>query len=341
MKALSVGFVMTDAFTLAPFALFIDHLRLAADEGDRSRQIRCQWSIMGTRPGDVRASCGVLVGPATGFIDPKLLDYVVVCGGLLHAGQPVDCETVAYLQSAARAGTPLIGICTGSFVLCRAGLMAGRTTCVSWYHHQDFLSEFPDHAVVADRLFLDEGNRITCAGGGGAADLATYLVERHLGHIAAAKSRQILLLDETRGAGGVQPHPPQRQAVADPRVRRALLLMEQNLASPLPISHIATLLDLSVRQLERLFSGRLGQRPGEAYRDLRLRYARHLLDTTSRTVTDIAFEAGFADCAHFTRLFRAAHGMAPSQFRDSRRQGSQSAGPRVWQESVGTGGAGR
>ena len=74
------------------------------------------------------------------------------------------------------------------------------------------------------------------------------------------------------------------ELVADDRVRRALLLMEQHLADPLPIADIARRLQLSTRQLERLFQTVMGQRPAEFYRGLRLRYARFLLDTTGRSV---------------------------------------------------------
>jgi transcriptional regulator GlxA family with amidase domain len=52
---LSVGFVLADNFTLSAFALFVDHLRLAADEGDRSRPILCRWSIMGASSSDCSA----------------------------------------------------------------------------------------------------------------------------------------------------------------------------------------------------------------------------------------------------------------------------------------------
>jgi len=44
---LAVGFVLMPSFTLLPFSAFIDALRLAADEGDQSRQINCQWTVMG------------------------------------------------------------------------------------------------------------------------------------------------------------------------------------------------------------------------------------------------------------------------------------------------------
>jgi transcriptional regulator GlxA family with amidase domain len=312
---LSVGFILADNFTLSAFSLFVDQLRLAADEGDLSRPINCQWTIMGSRPEPVRASCGVTVSRTSGFVDPKRFDYIAVVGGLLHAGRQVDEATMDYLRQAARDGVPMIGLCTGSFVLARAGLMTGRRICVNWYHYQDFLNEFPHHHPVADRLFVVDGDRITCPGGGSVADLATFIVERSLGRAVAQKSRQIMVLEQARPGTAAQPHPPLADTIGDERVRRALLLMEQHLADPLLIADIAVRLQLSTRQLERLFQSVLGMRPAAFYRSLRLKYARWLLDNTERSVTDIALEAGFSDCAHFSRHFKALHGLTPSDVR--------------------------
>jgi transcriptional regulator GlxA family with amidase domain len=183
---------------------------------------------------------------------------------------------------------------------------------VHWLVAADFAAEFPMQPMVADQRFVDEGDRITCAGGGAAADLATYLVERHLGRALARKSRQALIFDDPRAAPEAQPHPPMASVVTDIRVQRALLLMEEHLSTPLPIAVIAARLALSPRQLGRIFEAALGASPIETYRRLRLRYARWLLEKTDRTVTDIALEAGFADCAHFSRSFKVAHGRNPS-----------------------------
>lgn len=326
VPVLNVGFILTDNFTLSAFSLLVDHLRLAADDGDRSRPILAKWQIMASTSAPIRASCGVTIAPAGPFLDPAAFSYIVVVGGLLHTGHQLDDASVAYLKRAAKAGVPLVGVCTGSFVLARAGLMTGRRCCVSWYHYQDFLDEFPHHTPVADRLYVIDGDRITCAGGGGAADLATALVEKHLGRSIAQKSRHVLLLDRARPGTEAQPHPPIADLVADDRVRRSLLLMEQHMADPLPIADIARRLQLSTRQLERLFQTVMGQRPAEFYRRLRLRYARFLLDTTGRTVTDIALESGFSDCAHFSRQFKAQHGFTPS---DARAIGPGPAGQSV------------
>jgi transcriptional regulator GlxA family with amidase domain len=328
--SLSVGFLLARNFTLSAFSLFIDQLRLAADEGDRSRQIHCHWEVMISRQKEVRSSCGVRVLGSSGLTDPRQFDYIVVVGGLLHTGPQLDDETIAYLQEAARLGVPLIGLCTGSFILVRAGLMSGRKCCVSWYHYQDFRDEFPDHTPVADQLFVVDGDRITCSGGGGTADLATWLIERHVGRSVAQKSRHVLLLDRARAGHDAQPHPPVAEDIVDERVRRAMLMMEQHLTAPLTISDIAGRLKLSTRQLERLFHGAFDQGPAEFYRTLRLRYARWLLHNTSRQVTDIALDAGFADCAHFSRQFKAEYGMAPSKTRAPGANEPRLAGSRVF-----------
>lgn len=339
--ALSVGILLADNFTLSAFSLFVDQLRLAGDEGDLSRPIRCQWSVMAASAEPIRASCGVAVQRTSTFVDPRQFDYVAVVGGLLHAGRQMDSASTAYLQRSAAAGVPLIGLCTGSFILVRAGLMDGRLCCVSWYHHQDFLDEFPgQQRPVADRMFVVDGDRITCSGGSGVADLATWLIDRRLGRAAAQKARHVMLLDRPRLGDDSQPHPPVADGangmIDDMRVRRALLIMEQHLAEPIPIREIAIRLQLSVRQLERLFRSIVGLRPALFYRSLRLRHARWLLDHTSRTVTDIALDTGFADGAHFSRQFKAMAGVSPSAARSQARlAGSVKAGVAASRQLVG------
>src|SRR5438067_11185936 len=79
---LRVGVILAHHFTLSAFAVFIDHLRLAADEGDRSRPLHVQWSIMASRPEAVPAGCGGLLEPPRTLLSPALLDYAVAIGGI-------------------------------------------------------------------------------------------------------------------------------------------------------------------------------------------------------------------------------------------------------------------
>jgi len=60
---LSVGFVLLQRFILLPFAAFVDCLRLSADEGDRSRQLRCHWTFMTSAGQEAVSSCGAAISP--------------------------------------------------------------------------------------------------------------------------------------------------------------------------------------------------------------------------------------------------------------------------------------
>jgi transcriptional regulator GlxA family with amidase domain len=312
---LKVGFVLMPRFTLTAFSTFLDVLRLAADEGDRSRPIACAWEVMSPRRGPVKSSCGIEIQPTSDLAEPGGFDYIVIVGGLLGGASTVAPEIAAYLKKAAAAGVKLAGICTGSFVLARLGLMKGRQCCVSWYHYGDFVEEFADLTPVADRLYVIDGDRITCSGGAGVADLAANLVGRHVGAAPARKAMHILNIERPRSEEASQPAPPLAMAREDWRVSRALLLMEQNLSEPLSIREIAGVLGLGVRQLERHFHASLGVGPQESYMALRLKHARWMLENTSLSAARIASELGFSDSPHFCRSFKARYGSTPSDFR--------------------------
>lgn len=317
---LKVGILLANRFTLTAFSSFVDTLRLAGDEGDRSRQILCSWTIMSATGATVRASCGLDVVPQSKFLDPREFHYVAIVGGLLHGGEQIDPATTAYLVRAAEVGTPLIGLCTGSFVLVRAGLMAGRRCCISWYHREDFQSEFPEVPFESDQIFIIDGDRITCSGGSGSADLAAALIERHVGAASSQKAHVVLQMGTPRPATAAQPTPPLAKQASDSRVRHSAVLMEQNLAAPLSVGELSTRVGVSERQLDRMFKREFGAGPATIYRRMRADYGRWLLLATDLSILEVAHRTGFVDGGHFTRAFRRAFDITPTALRRSRQR---------------------
>jgi transcriptional regulator GlxA family with amidase domain len=311
---LRIGIIVTYQFTLNALANFVDVLRLASDDGDGSRPIRCQWNIMSTSGAPVRASCGLQVIPTSSLISFAKLDYIAVIGGLLHRGRQIDELTRSYLLEADKARVGLLGICTGSFALCRLGLMKERRCCISWYHYRDFVNEFHDMMPVAEEQFVVDGNRITSSGGVGAALAAAHLVERHLDFGAAQKALHIMQIERTKPMAMLQPAPPLTSACDDPRVTRALLLMEQNLSNPHSVDELASRLQITRRTLERLFGKHLGLRPLGAYMKLRLRHA-HWMLRSRKPLAAIAADTGFARSSHFSAAFKREYGYPPSEER--------------------------
>lgn len=312
---LRVGFILARRFTLCAFANFVDVLRLAADEGDRSRPILCRWSVLSDSLSPVASSCGVKVQPDARPSDPRAFDYVVVVGGLIDEVDHLDPGTVRFLHQAAAAGVPLVGVCTGAFILHRAGLMEGYRCCVSWFHHGDFLEQFAGLVPVSDRIYVVDRDRLTCSGGASSAHLAAHLVERHVGEAAAHKSLQIMIFDSALTGEKPQPGVPFDPATTDDIAKRALRHMHQHIEDPLPIAEVARRLGMGRRSLERHFARALGRSPSACYLSMRLDQADMLLRTTERTVAAIATATGFCDTSHLTRVFRTHRSRTPGQIR--------------------------
>jgi len=316
---LSVGILLWPRFPMLSLAGLCDALRHAADRGDQSRQLRCLWKIVGAQRESVEASCGIPIQTQAVFPDVAQFDYLVVIGGLLQHLDEAAPRYWEYLKDAAQRGIPLVGMCTGSFVLARAGLMDDHVACVHSFHVDDYRRMFPALRVVTHSDYLIDGPRITCAGGISVVEMAARLISLHCGPDRASKVIHQMTVSRQRGSSFIE----RRAAlgylsVDDATVRHAVLLMEENLEAPLNIAVIAKMTGTSVRHLERAFAAEMDASPNEFYRRMRLRYARWMLVNTSRKITEVAYECGFADAAHFIRAFREAYGVTPGKLRAAR-----------------------
>ncbi|SAL62633.1 transcriptional regulator [Caballeronia choica] len=319
-RRLTFGIVLLPNFTLTAFSGFVDLLRLASDEGDMSRPVRCSWAVVGESTLPVRASCGIQITPWATFEKAGPFDYVVVVGGLLHSGSGASDATIRFIRSAGDGPATVVGICTGVFAMMRAGILKGYRACVSWFHYWDFLERFPqaeEANLVADRLFVIDRRRITCSGGRASIDVAAAILLRHIEPSIVQIALRILLVDDAQKGNAPQPHPLGLKPAAHPKVRRAILLMEQSVGRPMSLEELAGRLDMSVRQLERLFSAETGQSPHAYGRKMRVQTAAWLLTSSDRTVADIATSCGFSDASHFGREFKKGFGIAPIAYRNS------------------------
>jgi transcriptional regulator GlxA family with amidase domain len=105
----------------------------------------------------------------------------------------------------------------------------------------------------------------------------------------------------------------------DDLVKRALLIVQQTIDTPMTVMKLAESLGVSRRRPERHFMTALGLGPQEAGRKVRLAYARKLLHSTDQTVSRIAAETGFADASHLIRAFRSESGEIPEAWRTLKR----------------------
>ncbi|MDO9415991.1 GlxA family transcriptional regulator [Pararhizobium sp.] len=312
---LKIGFVLARSFTLSAFALFVDTLRLASDEFDRSGRVLADWEVLGSTRHLITSSCGVKVAPTSDFVDPSQFHYIVVVGGLLGNGPSVDDDTMAFIKKAAAKNVRLIGVCTGSFILAEAGLMKGHRTCVSWLHYNAFRERFPDHQVRSDRIFNLDRTRGSCAGGSSAADMAASIVRSHISKDAERNALEVLHIEKARTSLAIQTRKPLSIECKDPRIKATLIMMEQHIEGTVTITDLAASVGLSRRQLERIFLEETKCSPALVYRRVRLERAKDLILKTRAPLIEIALETGFENASHFSRAFSQAFGQSPTKLR--------------------------
>lgn len=316
---LRIGIVTTPGFTLMPLACFVDFLRLAGDESDFSRKIYCTWDFLSHDDAPIVASCGMAMQPDKVFGDPADYDYIVVHGGILHSVEKPPAALYDYLIEAARKGVPLVGNCTGSFVLAEAGLLAGKRCAVHFSLAGTLRQCFPDIIPITDTPVVSDGNVITSPGGLAAVNLAMFLIAQACGESRVHKAFHYFLGDHGFDKAKATEEFDLGLKCDDRRVANAIGLMRQKMYELCPISDIAASVGTSERELCRLFQKHLQVSPVRYWRQMRLKAAKWLLLNSDRSIAQIAYECGFTDCAHFIHWFKRTYHVTPAKLRRSHR----------------------
>jgi AraC-like DNA-binding protein len=114
-----------------------------------------------------------------------------------------------------------------------------------------------------------------------------------------------------------------RPAAGRDRDRRravdAALWLDARSHEPVDLEQAGRHVGLSAYHFLRLFTGALGVTPHQYVVRSRLRRAARLLAEEARSVTDVAFDAGFGDLSNFVRTFHRAAGVSPRAFRRAAR----------------------
>ncbi|MBS9404747.1 GlxA family transcriptional regulator [Halomonas sp. TRM85114] len=303
----TLGFLLLDNFTLISLATAIEPLRMANQLAGRELY---RWYTLSIDGLPVKASDGLQVAPDVAVSVPLSLDMVIVCGGV-GPSRSVQREHIAWLQSQARLSRHLGAICTGSWALAKAGLLDGYEASVHWECLAAMQEAYP-RVILTPRLFSIDRDRASSSGGTAPLDMMLTLIGRHHGRGLAAGISEMFICDRVRGENDHQRVPLKHVlGTTQPKLLEIVALMEANLEEPIGLDELADYVDLSRRQLERLFQKYLNCAPSRYYLKLRLTRARQLLKQTSFSIIDVASACGFVSTPHFSKCYREFFGMPP------------------------------
>ncbi|MFC9058597.1 GlxA family transcriptional regulator [Streptomyces sp. NPDC057074] len=275
---------------------------------------RYEFRVCAERPGLLATGAGYTMLIDEGLSALREADTVVV-PGRQPPDAPVSPDVVAALRAAHRRGARIAAICTGAFVLARAGLLDGRRATTHWRSAARFAASFPEVHVDPEVLFVDHGDVATSAGTGAGVDLCLHLVRSDHGAAYAAGIARRMVLPPHREGSQLQYAAQPAPARTDDSLAPLLEWATSRLGTRLTLDHFADRAGLSSRTLARRFAEQLGTSPGQWLLGQRLDAARILLEQTDLPVEAIASQVGLASAVNLRRRFRTQFGTTPGAYR--------------------------
>ncbi|WP_411565839.1 GlxA family transcriptional regulator [Pseudomonas orientalis] len=255
--------------------------------------------VFDTQPGADLTLAAVLVPPSVGDFSeeqtpPALLEW---------------------LRQQHAAGTVLAGVCIGSIMLARSGLLDGRRATAHWSSAASFAVRYPAVRLEADTPIVDDGDLITTAGLMAWSELGLRLVERLLGPSIAADTARFLVIEHSGSASQRASNFAPILGHGDAAILKVQHWLQASGAVEVSIAAMAQQAGLEERTFLRRFRSATGLKPTEYCQHLRVGKARQLLELTNGTIDHIAWTVGYQDPSAFRATFKKITGLVPSDYR--------------------------
>jgi transcriptional regulator GlxA family with amidase domain len=277
-----------------------------------------ELQIVSACGGAVTSSSGVAVlTTAIADIAPTSLDSMFVVGGddagLRRASQ--DAALHDWVRAVQHCASRMGAICSGSVLLAHWGLIGTRRFASHWEAVPQIRQRWPELALDAESIFVEDGPLWTSAGVTTGIDMTLALVERDHGPaIARAVSQRLVL--SVRRPGWQSQFSPLLAAQGGRGGRYADLIawVATRLDQPLPVEALAERAGETLRSFHRNFTSATGSTPAQFITRTRLDRARSLIED-GRPLKQVAGMAGFANPARLSAAFQRELGLTAGEYR--------------------------
>jgi transcriptional regulator GlxA family with amidase domain len=310
-----------------PLEVFTGAGRLIESSGRPGRGYEiCTLSLDGA---PVRTSSGLLVTPDARLRDACAdIDTLIVPGGPGSREAGADGALVEWIAETASRSRRTAGVCTGAFLLARAGLLRGRRATTHWAAAAELARLYPDVEVDPEPIFLRDGQIWTSAGVTAGMDLALALVEEDLDREAALTIARHLVLflrrpgNQSQFSATLAAQQPGREPL-----REAQRFVVENVSAEHSVEAMAARAHMSSRHFARAFRAETGVTPARYVERVRLEAARRQLEDTADPIAAVAAACGFGTTETMRRVFLRALEVGPAEYR--RRFQSRASSRRV------------
>jgi transcriptional regulator GlxA family with amidase domain len=276
-----------------------------------------QVEVVGLEHGPLRCSNGMTISVDRHFSNTHdAYDLLLVAGGPGLVGREFTAETYAWLKRASRQARRVGSICSGAFILARAGLLDQRMVTTHGSYADELAALCPTARVDVDCPYVEDGNLYTSAGVTAAVDLPLHLLELDNGSEVALKVVDRLVAFMRRAGGKFQSSPHcTPYAEGSSRVAQVQQYVLSNMTGDLSVKVLARVANMSIRTFARTFVRDAKISPAEYVMKARMDAARVMLQSTAILLKTIAYECGFGSADRMRCVFQRCLGVSPKQYR--------------------------
>lgn len=130
----------------------------------------------------IKARNGLQIVPDFCFDDCPALDILIVPGG--YGAEEIETHNttlIQWIRNRYQQVDILASICTGAFLLARAGLLKNKNATTHWMDQERLQKEYKDLTVVKQVKYVDEGKVLTSGGISAGINLSFHIIKRLYG----------------------------------------------------------------------------------------------------------------------------------------------------------------
>jgi AraC family transcriptional activator FtrA len=270
--------------------------------------------LCGAAPGSVATEAGFGIEVPYGIGRMRRAGTIVVLPTELP--DQIPAVILDELVRAQRRGQRIVSLCTGAFVLARAGLLDGRRVTTHWAECSTLAREYPKVTVDSDVLYVDDGDLLTSAGSAASIDLLLHIVRRDYGtEIANGVARDLVVPPHREGDQAQYIETPMPSYRGFELFEEALRWAQARLSEPVTIEELAQRSAMSARTFARRFGESTGTTPYRWLLQQRVELARRLLETTDMSIDLVADQSGFGTADNLRKHFRRTVHTSPNSYR--------------------------
>jgi transcriptional regulator GlxA family with amidase domain len=197
--------------------------------------------------------------------------------------------------------------------LADTGLLNGRRATTTWWLAGAFRRRFPHVVLTSDEIVVLGWPLATAGAAMAQIDMMLAIVAKFARPALADDCARYLLLDKrTSQAAFIS---ITQLAAQDSRIARAESWIRAHIADDFTINDVASAVALTPRTFARRLEAVCGLSPVRFVQRIRIEIAKMLLETTRRSVEDIAQQVGYAEPSTLRRLLRRETQRPPLSFR--------------------------